>query len=330
MPSFQSGFEKRERVKAAINGDSVDRPPVSFWHHCHCKGSASLLAQFTVDFFVTRFDLDIIKIMPDIRYPLPRQSVSTLEDWRLVERWTAESEFTAAYVSAIRQIRAVVGHEYPLVVTLHSPLTMAQLLAPRPDATALWSSETLLQHLETAPDLVHGALANLASNLRQHAAACIAAGADGIYLSMIGCDETVAPSIYREVGRPYDLMVFQGAGNGWLNIAHIHGEHQLRTEEAYGYPISALSWSDRSTGPDMTSVRAATDMCLMGGWHEHSPRLAEQAGSHADTTSFWVDDARAAIDQAGGRGLILAPGCSVPDNACRKVLADLRRSVDHL
>src|SRR6185437_9381063 len=74
---------KYERVYAAVQGDEVDRIPVCFWHHFQPEGSGRMMADATLGFFLEKFDLDFIKIMPDIAYPFPRRSISDANDWRL-------------------------------------------------------------------------------------------------------------------------------------------------------------------------------------------------------------------------------------------------------
>ena len=83
--SFVDEMTKTERVMAAVNGDEVDRVPVCFWHHFRPEGSGRRLAEATFNFFEATFDLDILKIMPDIPYPFPRRSVTKPDDWLLIE-----------------------------------------------------------------------------------------------------------------------------------------------------------------------------------------------------------------------------------------------------
>ena len=64
---------RTERVMAAVRGEPVDRIPVCFWHHFHPSGSGTRLAEATLKFFDETFNLDILKIMPDIPYPFPRK-----------------------------------------------------------------------------------------------------------------------------------------------------------------------------------------------------------------------------------------------------------------
>ena len=76
---------RTERVQAAVNGAEVDRVPVCFWHHFQPEGSGRAMAEATLRFFDEEFDLDIAKVMPDLPYPFPKKSISSVEDWRLIE-----------------------------------------------------------------------------------------------------------------------------------------------------------------------------------------------------------------------------------------------------
>ena len=76
---------RTERVQAAVNGAEVDRVPVCFWHHFQPEGSGRAMAEATLRFFDDEFALDIAKVMPDLPYPFPKKSISSIDDWRLIE-----------------------------------------------------------------------------------------------------------------------------------------------------------------------------------------------------------------------------------------------------
>ena len=73
----------RERVLAALRGETVDRPPLSFWGHVyHRESSAAALVDHTLERW-RRFEWDWVKLNPrkhyhvepwGVRYdyPLPR------------------------------------------------------------------------------------------------------------------------------------------------------------------------------------------------------------------------------------------------------------------
>jgi len=169
--SFVDEMTKTERVMAAVNGDEVDRVPVCFWHHFRPEGSGRRLAEATFNFFEATFDLDILKIMPDIPYPFPRRSVTKPDDWLLIEPIDQErSRYFTQRAMAIRALRDMVGFDVPIIMTVFSPLAEAMYAAE--------SRELFLRHLHEHPTFVHQARGDLRprTSRAHHSTDCIDAG----------------------------------------------------------------------------------------------------------------------------------------------------------
>src|SRR5512145_858031 len=78
---------KIERVRAALSGAEVDRPPFSVWYHFGLQHApAERTAQTHLEFFAA-YDLDWLKIMNDYSYPMPR-GVETVTEVRDLKRVT--------------------------------------------------------------------------------------------------------------------------------------------------------------------------------------------------------------------------------------------------
>ena len=72
-------------------------------------------------------------------------------------------------------------------------------------------------------------------------------------------------------------------------------------------PGHAWNWDDRGTPPSLAEARAQVPGAVIGGlhqWRTLRDGTAEQA----------VDEARDAIAQTAGTGLIVSPGCVLPMN----------------
>lgn len=317
MALMMDEMTKTERVMAAVNGEELDRIPVCFWHHFRPGGSGRRMAEATLDFFEGEFDLDILKIMPDLPYPFPRRSVRDVNDWLLVEPIDVDrSRFFHQRSVSIQALRDAVGYETPIIMTVFSPLCEAMNFAE--------SRDLFMEHANSDPASVHEALATIAENLRAHIQDCVDSGADGVFFALQGCtDATMSREQYREFGRPYDLIALQGARDSWLNILHVHGDRDLHFDEVLDYPVQVLSWSDRLAGPSLRDARAKTSKCLMGGWHEFG------ALSNGPTDEI-RREAEDAIRQTGGRKFILANGCSVPDDTDHQWLHEARELVESL
>jgi len=304
-----------ERVYAALAGEHVDRVPLCFWHHFKPEGSGERLAELTMEFFRTKFDLDIVKIMPDLPYPDPQAL-----HWSMVPHLGLETPSFQQQLICIRRLRTQLGDDYPLMLTLFSPMTYA--------IRFLGKAEAKEQAQQDFPHFAKG-LATIAGNLRELMSAAIEAGASGIFFSCMGATSAdFTRQEYAHFVRPFDLMALEGAQAGWLNVVHVHADPTQEDDQIYfesfvDYPVQVISWSDRLTGPTLEEALTLTDKCLMGGLWERGPL------THGSETEL-DNEIMSAISQTKGRRLILANGCSVPDDVDERWLHVARRLVDNL
>src|SRR5258706_8507444 len=125
-----------ERVHAALVGEPVDRVPFCFWHHFKPEGSGERMAELTMEFFIQKFQLDIVKIMPDLTFPMPDQPFVEAEQMRFLPRLDLDTPMLAHQLVCIRTLRSQLGSDYPLILTLFSPLTYALRFMGKQQATA--------------------------------------------------------------------------------------------------------------------------------------------------------------------------------------------------
>lgn len=319
MSAPHSHMTAGERVRAALVGAPVDRVPFVFWHHFKPDGSGERMAQLTKAFFHDTFDLDIIKIMPDLPYPEPGRGIAATE-LRDLPRLGLETPIFQEQLTCIRSLRAQLGEDYPLILTIFSPLTYAIRWVGR---------DKVVEAARQDPQSFEQGLPILAENLRGLLAAAIDAGASGIFFSCMGATNTdFTREEYARFGRPYDLQALAGTGKGWFNIVHVHADPDQAGDELYfedfvDYPVQAISWSDRLTGPDLREALSLTDKCLMGGLAERGPL------THGTEVEI-ENEILGAVAQTKGRRLILANGCSIPDDNPEHWLHAARRLVDQL
>src|ERR1700674_4975196 len=114
---------------------------------------------------------------------------------------------------------------------------------------------------------------------------------------------------YREQLLPYDLGVLQQLPReAWFNAVHLCGSN-LNFGLARDLPAQAISWSVHNQGnPSLVEGRRISGRAVMGG-------LGQRGSLLYGPPSEVEAEARAAIGETGGRGLLLAPGCSVPTRA---------------
>jgi uroporphyrinogen decarboxylase len=273
-----------------------------------------------MEFFVEKFHLDIAKIMPDLPYPAPAQPLIEAEQVRFLPRLDLDTPMFAEQLVCIRALRSRLGSDYPILLTLFSPLTYALRFMGKQKAIA---------EARKNPEPFEEGLGTIAANLRRLMEAAIETGASGIFFSCMGATTAdFTREEYARFGRPYDLHALEGAGNGWLNTVHVHADPDQTGDEIYfeaftDYPVSVMSWSDRVTGPSLSEALTLTDKCLMGGLWERGPLV------HGSETEL-ENEILSAISQTKGRRLILANGCSIPDDAPEEWLHTARRLVDNL
>ena len=309
-----------ERVHAAVKGEAVDRVPFCFWHHFKPEGSGERMAAYTLEFFHQKFDLDIIKIMPDLSYPMPKTPFSDPTQLLSLPRLSMNTPAFHEQIVCIRKLRAELGADYPLLLTLFSPLTYLRYFLGK---------DKVVETVRNAPEVVEQGMEVISANLRDLISAAIDGGASGVFFSCMGATSAnLTRDEYLCFGRPSDLAVLEGAQNGWLNTVHIHADPDQAGDQIYfdlftDYPVSVISWSDRLTGPSLSEALTLTDKTLMGGLDERGPLTH---GSEDELRN----EILSAVSQTQARRLILANGCSIPDDTPEEWLHTARRLVDDL
>jgi uroporphyrinogen decarboxylase len=308
---------KRERVLAALRGDEVDRPPVGFWGHdfireWSAEGLAAAMLQS-----VREFDYDYLKVNPRATYYAeawgcrytpsgdPARGPETEHfflhepaDLERVQQLDGTSGPWAEQLTALGMIGDGLKGEVPFVQTVFSPLSVLGRLADGRDRVLRWMAD--------APAPLHGALAAITETLASYARAVVNRGADGIFLPTTewGTYDVLSDEQFATFSRPYDLRVLAAVGGAPFNILHVCRPNNMLQPLA-DYPVSAVNWADRASGnASLADAKAGLRQAVMGGVDERQTLLR---GSPADVRAQVAD----AIGQTGGRGVLIAPGCSI-------------------
>ena len=180
---------KRERLTAAIGGETVDQAPVALWRHFPGDDQRPAdLAAATVA-FQRQYDFDFVKVTP--------ASSFCLRDWGSQDVWSGSMEGTRDYVSrpvqspsdwsqlatldpgrgalgaqleCLSLIADELAGEVPFIQTIFSPLAQAKNLVGK---------ERLLVHLRRYPDEVHAGLETITETTVRFVAQAIETGGDG-------------------------------------------------------------------------------------------------------------------------------------------------------
>ena len=320
----------RERVRAALRGELVDRPPISLWHHFPGRDQTAEELATTTIAFQHQLDLDLVKLMPTGMYPVldygvrvrPDEVVGTTRfasgpvlqpaDWARLPDVSPERGVLAREVEVVRRVRAALGPDVPIIQTIFSPLTVADKLISGGVTAALAEHEAAIA----------ATLPMFAADVIAFGQACLDAGADGFFFATQLAARSVLPDgTYEKLGVPSDQEVLEALRPGsWCTILHLHGADPL-FELADLYPVDGVNWHDRETSPSLAEALRRTRRCLVAGIARRGVILDQGA----DAITYEVQNA---AEQTGGRRLIVAPGCVVPVSVNPDQLAAARRAVE--
>lgn len=293
-------MNKLDRFHAAVAGEQVDRAPRTCWSHYMTEtlgGEEHALRHLT---YQREYDWDICKVVNDFHYPFP-EGVETIDGPADMEKFTIAgmSEYLfAEELKCFDIMRRELGPETPLVFTTFDPLRQIVRRA------GMRSMPILLAH----PEETLRMLRVVSESLCTFMGALKTAGCDGIFFSVNSAN--LPPSklaaddaVYETFMRPFELQMLESM-QGMVRMIHLHGA-PITLERVRHYPVDVISVSDRAPGnPSMREVRDSLGKCVIGGIDES--RIADMA----------PDELRAQIAQTkaemGDRGLIIAPGCTIP------------------
>jgi uroporphyrinogen decarboxylase len=324
---------KWERVEAAVNGAQVDRVPMGFWRHYFLQEWAPRrLAELTLDFH-HRLDTDLIKLTPSGIYPLqdwgptigfgrddhtsPRYvgaAVASADEWPELPRLDITKGSWGRELETIHHLSRALDNSAPLLMTIYCPLTIASFLC--------WeegSRDRVIRDLREAPRKLHTGLAIIRDVVIDYAAACLDAGATGLFVAThMATHDALTPEEYQEFGVAYDLPVLESIGDR-ARIVMFHAcRENIMFDAVAGYPVDVIHWADRDGPPSLAEARQRTDKALAGGLSVDTLRHGTEDAVTAEV--------REAIAQLDGRGFLLAAGCVLDTRTPESSLQAARRA----
>ena len=324
-------MNKIERVSAVIRGSQPDRLPASFWYHF---GPDAVWGPEAVEAHV----LDFLKVMCDGRYPLPQRADGIIEDVADLDRLVpmrGDEDIFGRHLEVLRALSQRFAGELLMTTTIfNSWSTLRRLMAsdidvhgpPTREKIADRRDAKLSRFLAETPEVLAKALDAISQTLSNFARNCLAAGADGIYLS-VRDDWVDSPEngdgVYDRLVRGGDDRILAGAAGGALNMLHVCGK-PLDFARFGQYSVQALNWADRLGGPPISEVRSWLRPAICCGIDNLGTLVS---GSPLDIEREVLN----AAEQAAGRPIMIAPGCTFDSHAVESAnLRAIRRAVDRL
>jgi uroporphyrinogen decarboxylase len=305
----------KQRLRAALAGQPVDRVPYAlWWHDFGREWSAQGLADATIETY-RKYDWDLVKLNPRATYyaeawgsryeatgtTQPRMishALQRVDELANLPSIDPTAGVFAEQVAALRKVVAAIGGEVDVIQTVFNPLTIAStLLGMTPAAFR----EAALAN----PAVVHAGLARIAQVIAGYGAACIDAGASGLFFATVdwGTRNAADENFYREYGRPYDLQVLAAVRHAPLNVLHVCRDHNL-LELLLDYPVRIFNWDEQGAGnPSLAAVAARTSAAVMGGINRGLLRQGTPEAVNAEV--------RQNLARVGAARLVLAGGCSI-------------------
>ncbi len=326
---------KWDRIEAALHGGEVDRVPISLWKNYHLQDRAPRrLAELTVAFH-HQFDTDLIKLTPTPLYPIQDYGatirfgtddktgpvavcpvVESPEAWENLPRLDVTKGALGRELEAIQHVAGLLEGSVPLLMTIYSPLTVAyKMFGGRT------LGDQLVRHLREWPRQVHAGLSMLCDTVCDYAAACLDAGASGMFFAtQMATYDLMTRREYEEFGVGYDLRVLASlAGRSRVTMLHIC-EQNIMFDLVADYPVDVINWADRPSGPSLAQARKMTSKALAGGLS-----LETLLNGTEEDVLAEAGDASA---QAGRIRFLLAPGCVIKGASPDANLLAARRAVE--
>ncbi len=303
-------MNKRERLEAAIAGQSVDRIPVALWRHFPGDDQTpESLAAATLA-FQRRWDFDFVKVTP--------ASSFQIKDWGAQDVWLGNIEGTREYTHhpieyasnwrSLRVLDARAGSlgeqlkclklivdalpNVPVIQTVFSPLAQMKNLA---------GDRLLIDLRQNEADFKAG-LETITQSTRVFVREITATGAAGIFYAVQHATaDLLNKDEFARFEREYDLRILEATKGYWLNVMHVHGEN-LHFDAVADYPAQVWNWHDRETSPTLKEGLTKIKGAACGGIARDMVMLR----GRPDAVRQQVKDA---IAQTNGRRYIVGTGC---------------------
>ncbi len=319
------------RVKACLDGQIVDRPPVALWRHFPVDDQTPEGLAAATAAFQRTFDFDLIKVTPASSFCLKdwgvedrwagnpegtreytRRVIHNPEDWKLLRSLNPTSGHLGDQLTCLRLLEAEFSPNVPIIQTIFSPMSQAKNLA---------GPEALAVHMRRSPQSLHDGLKRITETTIRFLEAAVQTGIDGIFYAVQQAQYgLLSKDEFAAFCRPYDLQILEVARGLWLNLLHLHGE-AVMFDQVLDYPVAVINWHDRQTPPTLGEAQALFPGVVCGGLRQWETMVL---GTPAQVRGEGLD----ALQQTQGKRFILGTGCVLPTTAPLGNILAARQVVD--
>ena len=305
----------KDRIRAAMAGEPVDRPPVSLWRHNFLREwSAEELADEAVA-MQHLYDWDLLKLNPRWSYlaeafgnryrrpagqhyqQLTHRVVETADDLGRIAPAASSHPALAQQLDALRLVVGAVGADVDVIHTVFSPLAVVGLLAGG-------VGEPLIALGRQHPNGLQLALEAVRETVLTHIQDALDRGASGVFYAPLRwtSQDVCDAEFYAKFGLPHDAWILSRIPDAEIRVLHLCGD-EIGEERFRSLSANAISWDDRGSGnPSMPELAHSSGKTVMSGVpHRRLGRVARA------NLRLAMEESVNGLD----RGFILAGGCAV-------------------
>ncbi|MBD3405417.1 MAG: hypothetical protein GF411_04670 [Candidatus Lokiarchaeota archaeon] len=332
-------MSKFELIKETMLRNLGEQVPLSLWkHHPELDRTPQGLAEEEIKFHRT-YDHDLLKISFHGRYPVVDWGckaiydgaisgsttcetciISDYGDWETLEPLDVNSGEFGNQIQAVKLIHEYAQDKVPTMATVFDAPMVVDKLCDRKS----------VEYFEQHPDIMESVLELITKVMIEFGKATLDAGANGIFLaSQHSTFSAVSDEIYNEFVYPYDLKLISALrGSADFIVMHLHAKEEnekIRYDRIARTPgLNAINWEDQSADLSLRDGKKKARKAVLGGI-DHNGVFREGTPDEAS------DQITEALQKAGLKGTIVAPGCVItidtpPENI--QAVTDAVRSIN--
>ncbi len=334
-----STMSKFDLLKETFLGNLSDKIPLSLWKHHPDKDRTSKgLAEAEIGFH-KEFDHDLMKISFFGHYPcidfgctaeyegktsgsttLTSFPVKSFSDWETIEPVDVNAGEFGNQVHAVELISQYAHGVVPTMATIFDAPMVADRLC----------GKELTKYAEDYPEILESVLELINNVMIDFAKATLDAGADGLFIaSQHSTKASISDEYYNRFVYPNDLkLISKTRGKAKFIIMHLHASkdnEEIRFDKIARTPgVVGVNWEDQSSSLSLRDGKKLSRATVLGGI-DHNGIFRTGTPDEAKTQVL------EAVDKAGLKRLIVAPGCVITTDTPMEniqVVRDAVRSIN--
>ncbi|MBY8991212.1 MAG: hypothetical protein KGD58_10705 [Candidatus Lokiarchaeota archaeon] len=306
-------MDKFELIKKAFKAEPTERVPYAIWKHFpEFDKTPDGLLKAQMD-FQKKYDSDIMKISISgrafasdfgaelggydpasgsricVKYPIEK-----IEGWENIKNIDVECGEYGNQIKAMELVHQEIDGKVPTMMTVFSPLMVASQI-----------DRNIILHYRENPQLIKEYFKIIVTAMTDFTKASIDAGANGIFLATQHFNNRLTNEERLELAfNPMKSLIKKTIKKNNFIVLHLHGDNP-DYELATKLPIDAINWHDQQTTPNLSEARQIFKGGLLGGLNAESWKdISDPTELEAMISSVYTN--------FKGSGLIIAPGCVIP------------------